>query len=248
MRHPAHHCQDVGNCAANTCRCRRSARHAATEPLLRGVAAVAIRRAHDRRRAPRRVVLDAHRPRCVQPRTARHGNRDPAARSTAATADGHVRRSRMRCRCRSRSHSRMRAPLAAVLAVDVNARARTLCSDNADRLGLTNVTVAHPDEVPADLAVDLIWSNPPIRIGKPALHAILTTWLGRLDTGRVGGAGRATPSRRRLARSVAAIERAPDPPSRGPRGLSRARVPTRLVRQATVQPSNTVRNHSATER
>jgi 16S rRNA (guanine1207-N2)-methyltransferase len=77
----------------------------------------------------------------------------------------------------------MRAPLAAVLAVDVNARARTLCSDNADRLGLTNVTVAHPDEVPADVAVDLIWSNPPIRVGKPALHAILTTWLDRLAPG-----------------------------------------------------------------
>ncbi|HWM20545.1 MAG TPA: methyltransferase [Ilumatobacteraceae bacterium] len=74
----------------------------------------------------------------------------------------------------------MRAPLAAVLAVDVNARARTLCSDNAARLGLTNISVVHPDEVPVDLAVDLIWSNPPIRVGKPALHAILTTWLGRL--------------------------------------------------------------------
>jgi 16S rRNA (guanine1207-N2)-methyltransferase len=74
----------------------------------------------------------------------------------------------------------MRAPLASVLAVDVNARARSLCRDNADRLGLTNVTVAHPDEVPADLAVDVIWSNPPIRVGKPALHAILVAWLARL--------------------------------------------------------------------
>ena len=34
--------------------------------------------------------------------------------------------------------------------------------------------------MPDDLAVDLIWSNPPIRIGKPALHALLTTWLQRL--------------------------------------------------------------------
>ena len=25
-----------------------------------------------------------------------------------------------------------------------------------------------------------IWSNPPIRIGKPALHELLTRWLGRL--------------------------------------------------------------------
>ncbi len=74
----------------------------------------------------------------------------------------------------------LRAPQAAVLAVDVNSRARSLCSENAARLGLTNVTVVHPDEVAGDTVVDLIWSNPPIRVGKPALHAILETWLGRL--------------------------------------------------------------------
>ena len=74
----------------------------------------------------------------------------------------------------------LRAPRASVLAVDVNSRARSLCRDNASRLGLTNVTVVHPDEVPDDAVVDLIWSNPPIRIGKPALHATLATWLGRL--------------------------------------------------------------------
>ena len=77
----------------------------------------------------------------------------------------------------------MRAPLASVLAVDVNARARSLCRDNAAQLGLTNVTVVHPDEVPADLAVDLVWSNPPIRVGKSALHAILAGWLARLAPG-----------------------------------------------------------------
>jgi 16S rRNA (guanine1207-N2)-methyltransferase len=77
----------------------------------------------------------------------------------------------------------MRSPLASVLAIDVNSRARSLCAANVDRLGLTNITVAHPDEVPADLTVDLIWSNPPIRVGKTALHAILETWLGRLRAG-----------------------------------------------------------------
>jgi 16S rRNA (guanine1207-N2)-methyltransferase len=75
----------------------------------------------------------------------------------------------------------MRAPQASVLAVDVNSRARSLCRDNAVRLALTNVTVAHPDEVPSDVALDLIWSNPPIRVGKSALHAILGAWLGRLS-------------------------------------------------------------------
>jgi 16S rRNA (guanine1207-N2)-methyltransferase len=77
----------------------------------------------------------------------------------------------------------MRAPSASVLAVDVNTRARSLCRDNAAQLGLTNITVVHPDEVPADLAVDLVWSNPPIRVGKSALHAILAAWLARLAAG-----------------------------------------------------------------
>ena len=37
-----------------------------------------------------------------------------------------------------------------------------------------------PDDVPADLEFAEIWSNPPIRIGKPALHELLSTWLPRL--------------------------------------------------------------------
>jgi 16S rRNA (guanine1207-N2)-methyltransferase len=77
----------------------------------------------------------------------------------------------------------MRAPLATVLAVDVNARARTLCTENAARLGLANVTVVHPDQIGAETVVELIWSNPPIRVGKQALHAMLRTWLLRLATG-----------------------------------------------------------------
>ena len=31
-----------------------------------------------------------------------------------------------------------------------------------------------------DRPVDLIWSNPPIRVGKQELHALLRAWLGRL--------------------------------------------------------------------
>jgi 16S rRNA (guanine1207-N2)-methyltransferase len=73
-----------------------------------------------------------------------------------------------------------RRPDAAVWAVDVNERALELCAANAAALGLTNVTVAAPADVPDDLAVDLVWSNPPIRIGKPALHDLLAGWLGRL--------------------------------------------------------------------
>ena len=73
-----------------------------------------------------------------------------------------------------------RSPGATVWAVDVNERARALTRANADALGLGNVLVAAPEEVPDGLIVDLLWSNPPIRIGKAALHELLRTWLGRL--------------------------------------------------------------------
>jgi 16S rRNA (guanine1207-N2)-methyltransferase len=73
-----------------------------------------------------------------------------------------------------------RSPAAHVVAVDVNERARALCAANAARNGLSNVSVAAPDEVDPSLRFDLVWSNPPIRIGKPALHALLLDWLGRL--------------------------------------------------------------------
>jgi 16S rRNA (guanine1207-N2)-methyltransferase len=74
-----------------------------------------------------------------------------------------------------------RAPDAEVWAVDVNHRALDLCRANAARLGLHNVRVASVDDVPSDLVVDVLWSNPPIRIGKPALHDLLRSWLRRLS-------------------------------------------------------------------
>ncbi len=73
-----------------------------------------------------------------------------------------------------------RSPDAIVWAVDVNDRARELTATNAERNRVTNVRVAAPDQVPADLRFDLIWTNPPIRIGKAALHELLLAWLGRL--------------------------------------------------------------------
>lgn len=73
-----------------------------------------------------------------------------------------------------------RSPAATVWAVDPNARAVALCAANATALGLANVRAVATDAVPADLAVDLLWSNPPIRIGKAALHDLLATWLDRL--------------------------------------------------------------------
>lgn len=73
-----------------------------------------------------------------------------------------------------------RRPDAAVWAVDVNDRARQLCAGNAEQLGLVNVHVAAPEEVPPDLRFSAIFSNPPVRIGKTQMHALLLAWLARL--------------------------------------------------------------------
>lgn len=72
-------------------------------------------------------------------------------------------------------------PRCSVIAVDVNERARTLCAENARRNGLTNVRVLAPEEVNSQDRYALIWSNPPIRIGKSALHDLLDVWMQRLD-------------------------------------------------------------------
>jgi 16S rRNA G1207 methylase RsmC len=75
----------------------------------------------------------------------------------------------------------LEAPEASVFGVDVNDRALQVARDNAENLGLTNVSVAQPEGVPEALTFELIWSNPPIRVGKQALHDILATWLPRLS-------------------------------------------------------------------
>lgn len=76
-----------------------------------------------------------------------------------------------------------RAPGATVWAVDVNERALELCAQNAAAAGLSNVrcVLAADPSVPSRLAG--IWSNPPVRIGKAALHELLSGWLGRLAPG-----------------------------------------------------------------
>ncbi|MEY4632946.1 MAG: hypothetical protein RLZ18_318 [Actinomycetota bacterium] len=71
-------------------------------------------------------------------------------------------------------------PQCTVYAVDVNERARALCADNARANALTNVVVCAPDEIDEAIRFSLVWSNPPIRIGKDALHELLLLWLGRL--------------------------------------------------------------------
>ena len=75
-------------------------------------------------------------------------------------------------------------PGARVWAVDVNERAVLLANENAAALGLNDrYTAVLPDEVPGEVVFDGIWSNPPIRVGKQALHALLLRWLPRLGEG-----------------------------------------------------------------
>jgi len=95
-----------------------------------------------------------------------------------------------------------RAPSARVWAVDTNRRAIALCERNAGSSGLANVRCVAvtgvtaggsggspprasggPDDGRLPGRYDVIWSNPPIRIGKPALHALLTGWLAQLAPG-----------------------------------------------------------------
>jgi 16S rRNA G1207 methylase RsmC len=71
-----------------------------------------------------------------------------------------------------------RAPHAEVWAIDVNERARALTAQNAESIGAADrIHVVAPDDVPEDLVVNRILSNPPIRVGKKALHEILLRWL-----------------------------------------------------------------------
>ena len=75
-------------------------------------------------------------------------------------------------------------PGAVVTGVDVNERAVLLANENAAALGVADrFTAGTPDAVAADATYDEIWSNPPIRIGKDALHELLLTWLPRLSPG-----------------------------------------------------------------
>ncbi|WP_299034870.1 class I SAM-dependent methyltransferase [uncultured Pseudokineococcus sp.] len=75
------------------------------------------------------------------------------------------------------------APDAVVWAVDVSARALDLTRRNAERLGLPGVRAVLPEDVPDDVVLAALWSNPPIRVGKDALHELLSTWLPRLAPG-----------------------------------------------------------------
>jgi len=72
-------------------------------------------------------------------------------------------------------------PGCTITAVDVNERAVLLANENAVQLGVADrFTASVPGEVDPAASYDEIWSNPPIRIGKEALHELLLTWMPRL--------------------------------------------------------------------
>lgn len=80
----------------------------------------------------------------------------------------------------------LESPALKVWALDVNSRALALTDTNAKRLGLTNVQPVTAEQIPADIEFDVIWSNPPIRIGKQALDELMLTWNQRLAVGGIG--------------------------------------------------------------
>lgn len=74
-------------------------------------------------------------------------------------------------------------PDSKVYGVEVNERSIDLARLNAQALGLENLSISDPAGIEDDLQFDTIWSNPPIRIGKDALHELLLKWLPRLAPG-----------------------------------------------------------------
>lgn len=77
----------------------------------------------------------------------------------------------------------LRSPGARVWAVDINERAVELARENAAAAKALNLSARDPEEVPADIGFDAIYSNPPVRVGKAPLHELLVRWLRRLNPG-----------------------------------------------------------------
>ena len=71
-------------------------------------------------------------------------------------------------------------PATEVIGVDVNQRSVELANANAKRNGLANFSACLDKDLDANLEIDHIWSNPPIRIGKENLHDLLRNYLSRL--------------------------------------------------------------------
>lgn len=83
----------------------------------------------------------------------------------------------------------LESPEAEVFALDVNERALELTELNAKNAGLKHIHTSLVNDALKENNTlefnnfDIIWSNPPIRVGKEILHDILLTWIPRLKVG-----------------------------------------------------------------
>lgn len=84
----------------------------------------------------------------------------------------------------------LESPKSKVYALDVNSRCVELTKDNAKDLNLDNIKVFSVQQgldyfQKNNITFDVIWSNPPIRVGKSEFHAFLRTYLDLLsDSGK----------------------------------------------------------------
>lgn len=74
-----------------------------------------------------------------------------------------------------------RSPGTRVVAVDVNQRALELTRLNAALNAVSQVQALHPEDVDPNLRFAAIYSNPPVRVGREPLLAMLASWLARLE-------------------------------------------------------------------
>lgn len=74
----------------------------------------------------------------------------------------------------------LQSPEAKVFATDISPRALDLTKRNA-KICKTTITTGLPTEIYSKLqalgGIDIIWSNPPVRIGKKELHDLMRKWL-----------------------------------------------------------------------
>lgn len=74
------------------------------------------------------------------------------------------------------------SPQAQIFATDVNQRALDLAQRNAMHNHIRNIEFWQSEILLAqDVQFDLIWSNPPVRIGKPALKSLMLEWFNKLS-------------------------------------------------------------------
>ena len=130
------------------------------------------------RRAADPSLHAAHRPRRVQPRPPRRRHGAAAARGAPPPPAG--RRARPRLRRRADRPRAGPPPPAPGSGPSTSTSGPGAVRRERRRQRPRQRRRRRARRRAGDVRFDLIWSNPPIRIGKAALHELLATWLGRL--------------------------------------------------------------------